>query len=146
MARAYRMTPRRRAALRRAQLASAKKRRGKRNKAIAAGGLGVVGLAVGGVALSRRRRTSIPIKSKELVHVPGQGKVHTTVKQKPRANPTPRQFGPSSVIKVSTSGVAIKTTRGRMVYDHHRRRQYWRAKPVGGAPRKKYTSKKRGRR
>ena len=50
MARAYRMTSARRAAIRKAQLASARKRRGRRNKKIAAGvalaGAGVIGVTM----------------------------------------------------------------------------------------------------
>lgn len=61
MARAYRMTSARRAAIRKAQLASARKRRGRRNKRIATGvgvGVGVVAVTLGAAAHSygKRRR------------------------------------------------------------------------------------------
>lgn len=58
MARAYRMTPARRAAIRKAQLASARKRRGRKKKVIGGTLLGAAGLGVVAVTLGRRYRGS----------------------------------------------------------------------------------------
>lgn len=59
MARAYRMTSARRAAIRKAQLASARKRRGKRKKKIIAGSVAAVGVVgVTMYATKNRRRKS----------------------------------------------------------------------------------------
>lgn len=161
------MTPARRAALKKAQMISARKRRGKgkgklasanrtldrrrRRAGIAAGVIGAT-LVAGGAAYAGRSyvkkvASGGPKKmSTELVHVPGLGKNHTVVKRKARANPVPKNFGPKTVLKVSGAGLITKTTKGRMKYDTNRRRSYWQAKPVGGAPRKPYVSKVRGRR
>lgn len=162
--RRYRFTPRRQAALRKAQAVSARSRRRRVSQAV-----GLVGatLAVGAVAyagtktINNRKisaranlRTSAkarisarpPKVSKALVHVPGLGKSYVEIKRKPKPNPKPRQSGPKTVWKVNANGGVTRTTKTRMIYDLNRRREYWQGKPVGGAPRKKYTSKKRGRR
>ena len=144
----YKMTPRRKAALAKAQAVSARKRR---RRGVAIAGVLSATLVAGGAAYAGRSyvkkiASGGPKKmSTELVHVPGLGKNYTTVKRKARKNPVPKKFGPSTVLKVTSSGLITKTTKGRMKYDTNRRRSYWQAKPVGGAPRKKYTSLKRGR-
>jgi hypothetical protein len=150
----YKMTPRRQAALRKAQAVSARSRRRRVGRAAAlVGGT----LAVGAVAYAGHRKLgSRPKRSKALVHVPGKGTDHTQYKKtvipkgwgQPGGDFSPmRQIKttPKSVFKVNSSGIVSRTTKTRMVYDLNRRREYWQAKPVGGAPRKKYTSKKRGR-
>jgi hypothetical protein len=124
MARRYRMTPRRREALRRAQAASARKRRRSRNTRIA-GGLAAFA-AVGGAAyLGSRKRQKRP--GTALVHVPGMGKTHINLdRRRPKPNPTPKVTGPKTIFKVNKKGVVKRTTKGRMIYDSGRRRQYWR--------------------
>lgn len=149
----YRFTPRRQAALRRAQARSAATRRRRVGRAAAlVGGT----LAVGAVAYGARRNLSRGSKGpgKALVHVPGLGRSHVEY----RKTVIPPGWGKSDlpkmrairrtskhVFKVDSGGTATSTTKRRMAYDTNRRREYWQAKPVGGAPRKTYTSKKRGR-
>jgi len=74
--RRYRMTPKRKAALRKAQLASARKRRRGRNRKLAvAGGVTVLAVTAGAAYGYRRHVQSRPKKSKELdvVRVTGLG-------------------------------------------------------------------------
>lgn len=154
---AYRMTPKRRAALRKAQLASARKRRKgrkggwKRKAAFAAGGVGILAVAAGaGIGLrytqslkggpSRPSRPHVP--GKELVHVPGHGKTWkvTQVRRKMRRKKPPKPQG-HKIWRVDSSGVVTTTrfnadnTKSRNLYNYRRRRAYWRSKPVGGRKR-----------
>ena len=156
----YKMTPRRKAALAKAQAVSARKRR--RRGVALAGVLGAT-LVAGGAAYAGRSyvkkiASGGPKKhSTALVHVPGLGVTHTQMKRtvipqgwgKPGPDHVPlgraAKTTPKTVFKVSAKGVVTRTTKTRMKYDTNRRRSYWQAKPVGGAPRKKYTSLKRGR-
>lgn len=171
----YRFTPRRQAALRKAQAASARKRRRRVGKVaglvgatIVAGGAAYAGRrAYNNKKIStiqnlrsqaRERIASRPPRyrgTKAVVHVPGLGVTHQQMKR----TVIPPGWGqsdiepaksirstPQTIFKVDSKGTVSRTTKNRMIYDQNRRRAYWRSKPVGGAPRKKYTSKKRGRR
>ena len=138
----YRMTPKRRAALRKAQLASAKKRR-RRVGIATAGGVSVLAVAAGagiGVRYAQGlkggpKRPHVP--GKELVHVPGHGKTYTRteVKRKIRRKRPNRPHG-HKVWKVDSSGSVTATRfnadnrQSRVKYNHRRRRQYWQSKPV----------------
>lgn len=143
----YRLTPRRREALRRAQLASARKRRKNRNRNIALGGAGVLaGVGVGaflghsyirGLKGGPRPPQADPANSQkkmstDLVHVPGHGKAYTVtvVRRKPKVNPVPKRPSDKRIYSVNKKGEIRQTTKGRLIYDHHRRREYWQAKPV----------------
>ena len=154
------MTPRRKAALAKAQAVSARKRR---RRGVALAGVLSATLVAGGAAYAGRSyvkkiASGGPKKhSTALVHVPGLGVTHTQTKRtvipqgwgKPGPDYVPlgrvAKTTPKTVFKVSSSGIVSRTTKTRMKYDTNRRRQYWQSKPVGGAPRKKYTSLKRGR-
>ena len=149
---AYRMTPKRRAALRKAQLASARKRRRRIGLALA-GGVGV--LAAGGVGvLAAAGAAGIGVRyaqglkggparphvpGKELVHVPGHGVTYTktVVRRKMRRRKPPKAHG-HKVWKVDVFGQVEPTrfnadnTKRRNIYNQNRRRKYWRSKPVGG--------------
>lgn len=156
----YKMTPRRKAALAKAQAVSARNRR--RRGVALAGVLGAT-LVAGGAAYAGRSYVKKIAsggpkkKSTALVHVPGLGVTHTQMKRtvipqgwgKPGPDYVPlgrtAKTTPKTVFKVNANGVVTRTTKTRMKYDTNRRRGYWQAKPVGGAPRKKYTSLKRGR-
>ncbi|AEL97922.1 hypothetical protein CL65_gp014 [Mycobacterium phage Patience] len=168
------MTPRRKAALRKAQAASARARRRRVGKAagLVAGTIaaGAVAYAAHRSIDNRKRTVQTRMRhvagvraahrpkkyrgTKALVHLPGLGYTHSD----PRKTVIPPGWGqahfsapksikttPETIFKVSSTGTVSRTTKKRMIYDLNRRRQYWQAKPVGGAPRKKYTSKKRGR-
>lgn len=152
--RAYKMTPRRRAALAKAQAASARKRR---RRAVVAGGLAAATLAVGGAVAFRRGQhrggkpkvsgpkkpewytPELPTGQKKTVIPPGWG---IAPLPRPRSAKTTDQ----TVFKTSAKGITTRTTKKRIKYDTNRRREYWQAKPVGGGTRKPYTSTKRGRR
>lgn len=141
---AYRMTPKRRAALRKAQLASARKRRRRIGFAIA-GGVGVLAVAAGaGVGVRYAQglkggpvRPHVP--GKELVHVPGKGVTYTktVVRKKVRKKRPPKPHG-HKVWRVDVLGQVTPTrfnadnTKRRNIYNQNRRRRYWRSKPVGG--------------
>lgn len=173
--RRYKMTPRRQAALRKAQAASARARRRRvgRLAGVVAGTLVAGGVAYAAHrSIGNRKRTTQarmrhtakvraahrPKKyrgTKALVHVPGLGMDHMQYNK----TVIPPGWGqsdlppmrsirstPQTVFKVNSKGVVSRTTKNRMTYDLNRRRKYWQGKPVGGTPRKKYTSKKRGRR
>ena len=151
---AYRMTRKRRAALRKAQLASARKRRKrgwKRKAAFAAGGVGILPATAGagiGVRYIQALKGGPPrpsrphIPGKELVHVPGHGKSWqvTQVHKKMRRKKPPKLQG-HKMWRVDSSGVVTTTrfnadnTKGRNLYNYRRRRAYWRSKPVGGRKR-----------
>lgn len=155
---AHRMTPARRAALKKAQAASARKRRGKGRGKLAVANrkysrlkktvkytaiAGAVGAAAVGAHkgtksyLGKRKSSRRPI-SKSLVHVPGHGRYTTAPKRKrPRSNPIPKGPSNSRVFKVGKSGKTVQTTKGRLVYDQNRRRQYWKSKPVPKTKRRK---------
>jgi hypothetical protein len=161
--RSYKFTPRRQAALRKAQARSAATRRRRVGSLTKVAG---ATLAVGAVAYGARRYSSSRPKgsrkaktSKALVHVPGLGVNHTAAQMKTTVIPLgwgkpggdfvkmkQIRSTPQTIFKVDKSGLVSRTTKNRMKYDTNRRRKYWQAKPVGGAPRKPYTSTKRGRR
>lgn len=133
MARRYRMTPKRRAALAKAREASARKRRRQRRKNIAKGAVGavtVVSLAGAGYKAGNYYRQGAALaglqpsvkwsSSKELVHVTGQGRTYTQVKKKPKYPKQPKR-PKYHVFKVDKKGTAKSTTMTRVLYDRSRR-------------------------
>lgn len=151
MAKRYRMTPRRRAALAKAREASARKRRKSRNRRAAIGAVTVVSLAGAsysagkyykqGAALAGMAPSVKWSNSKELVHVTGQGKTYTTVKR-PLKRPRTVKRAKYHVFKVGSGGKITSTTTTRILYDRQRR-----AGLVSGYERKtrsrKYKKKRR---
>jgi hypothetical protein len=156
VARAYRMTPKRRAALHKAQLASAKKRRRTRNRriAVAAGGVGVLAGVGAGAYLGHRYVSALkggpqPVKagpvlssSKELdlvrvrpretgenwTHV-GKPIMRTVLGKKVRKRKFPTY--------VEHERARVKGEKTRAKKNYKARRKYWRSKPVGGTKRGK---------
>ena len=168
----YRFTPRRQAALKKAQARSAANRRRRVGKAVGIAAATIAVGAVGGAVAHRRISSAHAVKLKthkrvvtgnkiyarrerfirslpkpQLALPPGRGKRTVIPNLGPSMNPPMFQIRstPQLIFKTNSKGVTVRTTRNRMKYDSQRRRAYWQAKPVGGAPRKKYTSTKRGR-
>lgn len=150
--RAYRLTPRRREALRKAQLASAAKRRGQ-HKRIA----GVIGatLVAGGLGFAaHRRRSSSPV----IKHTMSTSKELDIVRIAPNANRTNwthvGKVAKTVVVRqpkkrvfptyVQHEKARVKKEAARVKKNQKQRMKYWKGKPVGGAARKPYTSTKRG--
>lgn len=134
----YRMTPRRKAALKKAQAASARKRRRGIAKRIGVG-VGIVGtLAAASVAgygsrsYVRQLAGGGPKRpGTALVHVPGRGTfMGAPVRKFPKQGNRPIKRAKGAIFKTDRKGRSTLTTRNRLVYDHHRRRQYWQTKPV----------------
>jgi hypothetical protein len=127
VAKRHRMTPKRKAALRKAQAASARKRRKGRNRkiAIGAGIVGTVGIAtVAGLAgrdyvkhLRRPYRPSSFMPTHQLALPPGQ----TVTKVKKVKRGVHHRKG---VFKVDSSGTATYIKRNRPNYDWHRRKGF----------------------
>lgn len=134
----YRMTPRRKAALRKAQAASARKRR--RRIATRIGiGVGVVGaIAATGVAgygarsYVRQLAGGGPKRpGKELVHVRGKGTfMGAPVRKYPKQGNRSIKRAKGAIFKTDKKGRSTLTTKRRVNYDSNRRRQYWHSKPV----------------
>lgn len=146
---AYRMTPARRAALRKAQLESARKRRrGRRNTLLAGGATIATAVGVGAYLGSRQKKRVGPGRqvSKELVHVPGLGQSFTITdidafkrqraREKRAARRARRKTQGHKVWKVTPSGEVIRTrynadnSKARQRHNYERRREYWAGKPV----------------
>lgn len=99
MARAYRMTSARRAAIKKAQAASARKRRGKRKRRIATG-VGIVGgLGVVGVTLYAANNRSRNRKSGSSV-----GVVQQTMTSSPQPITTDKSFDDSDIDDIDYGG------------------------------------------
>ena len=130
MARRYRMTPRRRAALAKAREASARKRRRARRRNVAVGTVTVVSLVGAGYGAGNYYRKGKALAgmqplikfsgSKELVHVPGKG-THTTYVKRKAKRPQPPKRPKYHVFKVDKKGTIRSTTMTRVLYDRRRR-------------------------
>lgn len=170
----YRFTPRRQAALKKAQARSAAKRRRRVGRAAGIAAATIALGAVGGGLAYRSHANKKAVALKTHKRVVTGNKIHARRERFIRSLPKPQLALPpgrgtktvipdgwgksdlppkrqikttdKTVFKVNSKGVVSRTTKNRMKYDTNRRRAYWQAKPVGGAPRKKYTSAKRGRR
>ena len=173
----YKMTPRRKAALRKAQAASARARRRRVGRAGALVGATLVAGGIAAAVGARRYQSTQTAKLKTHKRTVAHNKIKAKVARrdrfiatlpkpqlaltagKPKKTVIPPGWGksdlppkrqikttPKTVFKVSSQGIVTRTTKKRMAYDTNRRRKYWQGKPVGGAPCKKYTSTKRGRR
>ena len=170
----YRFTPRRQAALKKAQARSAANRRRRVGKAVGIAAATIAIGAVGGAVAHRRISSAHAVKLKTHRRVVTGNRIHARRERFIRTLPKPQlalppgrgtktvippgwgksdlppkrqiKTTPKTIFKVNSQGIVSRTTKRRMAYDTNRRRSYWQAKPVGGAPRKKYTSTKRGRR
>lgn len=124
---AYRMTPKRRAALRKAQAASARKRRGRRTKIAAGVGIGVVLGA--GVLRHKASGSSIKVMSRSSLRT---GELKTTTTHKPVTfNEAGFRTGGGAVthrgvvgtptgnfVSVGRSGVRVGIGSKKIVYNH----------------------------
>lgn len=146
----YVLTTRRRNALHKAQLASARKRRSQRNKRVAAGvavGAGILAVAAGShyvrnLSKGGPKRPTGPQALTRGYTVTNLDKHKPKKTKKPSTWRTYSKSGKPKIIAVSPTGVATITrfnaekSKARKQYDFDRKRDYWRSKPVGGAPRK----------
>jgi len=150
--RVYRLTPRRKAALKKAQIASARKRsrRGKRALGVV-GATIVAGGAVGAIYAHKRHQSNIvsamnrkqKANTEHIQRVIGNQLAlpaaprKVTVLQMGYIGPR-KMSGPAlkpseeRIFKVSSKGLVTKTTKERLIYDQRSRRAYWQSKPVGG--------------
>lgn len=170
----YRFTPRRQAALRKAQARSAANRRRRVGRAVGIAAATIAVGAVGGAVAYRNKSNAHAVKLKTHKRTVTGNKIYARRERFIRSLPKPQlalppgkgtrtvippgwgksdlppmrsiRSTPQTIFKVDSKGKVSRTTKNRMKYDTNRRRTYWQAKPVGGAPRKKYTSSKRGRR
>jgi len=135
MARRYRMTPKRKSALKKAQAASAKKRRGTRNRRLSvAGGVTVVAVTAGAAYFGRhhlaraaratRGVPKAPPPGKELVHIPGMGRGGSGT-----AFERDRMSGPNRIVPFGNPGHEVSMMiHGRRIGARNRRNAEKRAR------------------
>lgn len=132
--RKYRMTPRRKAALRKAQIASARKRRGHhRRRAVIAGG--IVAVTLGGAAATGTHVYVRALKggpkrpvSKELVHVP-RPRINLDVGKD--TDRRIREFDKAA----KRASIRSRDLKTRAKRNQRKRMKYWQGRPVSGGNR-----------